>query len=208
MIKCICDVAVSSAASVTKEVEESGGGCDVGAESVGDGDMDGEGDPLGVAGAGDTDGLMAVLGNDCVVITVGTGRDLSRRCASVRCARILLMLSECEGVPVTIPVDGSTLEGVGMTRGAGVPAGVGVACGVRVTVEGVGCGVATRGVGCGVGLTCGCCGGMTVTVRGRVSCGVGEAAGVCACADAAVSNVKLSRTGNIERFFINPNSLG
>ena len=119
----------------------------------------------------------------------------------------MLILSECEGVPVAVPVDGSTLEGAGMTRGAGVPAGVGATCGVRVTVEGMDCGVAARGVGCGVGLTCGCCGGMTVTVRGRVSCGVGEAAGVCACADATASVVKLSRTGNIKRFFINPNSL-
>jgi hypothetical protein len=134
---------------------------------------------------------------------------LSRRCASVRCARILLILSECEGVPVAAPVDGSTLEGAGITRGAGVPEGVGATCcGVRVTVEGVGCGVAGRGVDCGVGLTCGCCGGMTVTVRGRVSCGVGEATGVCACADATASIVKLSRTGNIKRFFINHNSLG
>ena len=42
---------------------------------------------------------------------------------------------------------------------------------------------------------------MMVTVRGRVS-GVGV--GVCACADASTSAMKLSRTGNVARFFINP----
>jgi hypothetical protein len=48
---------------------------------------------------------------------------------------------------------------------------------------------------------------MMVTVRGRVS-GVGVGAGVCACADAITSAIKLSRTGNIARFFINRNPPG
>lgn len=179
MIKCICDVAVSSAASVTKEVDESGGGDnDVGVESGGC-DIEGEAGlgvivgAVGVAGPVDAGGLMVVDGNDGAVITVGTGRDLSRRCASARCERILLILSECEGVPIALG-KGSTLEGVGMTRGTGVAAGEGVTCGVRGYVDGAGSGALARGVGCGVGLTCGCGGGMMVTVRGRVGSGVGE----------------------------------
>jgi len=62
---------------------------------------------------------MSVDGNDRGLITVGTGRDLSSRCASVMCARILLIPSECAGTPVATGT-GSALEGVGMTRGAGV----------------------------------------------------------------------------------------
>jgi hypothetical protein len=146
-------------------------------------------------------------GKGCAVIIVGTGRDLSRRCASVRCARILLILSECEGVPVATGC-GSTLEGVGTTRGAGVGVGEGTTCGVRGTGEGVGCVVEGRGVGCGVGFACGCCGGMTVTVRGRVCSGVGCGAGVCAWADTSANAIKPSMTGNIARVFINLNSQG
>ena len=41
MIKCICDVAVSRAASVTKEVYESGGGDKDVEGDIGDGDADG-----------------------------------------------------------------------------------------------------------------------------------------------------------------------
>ena len=198
---------MSSAASVTKEVYESGGGD----EDVGDngGDVDGVAGLFGVVGkvgAVDVGGLRVVDGSGCVVIIVGTGRDLSRRCASVRCVRILLILSECDGVPVAL-IDGSVLEGAGTTRGAGVAVGEGVTCGVRGTVEGAGCVVRGRGVGCGVGLACGCGGGgMMVTVRGRVCSGVGCGAGVCACADA--SAIKLNRTGNIARLFINLNSQG
>ena len=68
------------------------------------------------------EGLVVVVatgGSDGVLITVGTGRDLSRRCASKRCARILLILSEREAWTVAVD-DGSVLEGVGTTRGAGV----------------------------------------------------------------------------------------
>ena len=208
MIKCICEVVVSRAASVTKEVDESGGWDKVGAS--GGGDIDGEAGLFGVVGeVGEVvaGGLMVGDGNGCVVITVGTGRDLSRRCASVRCVRILLILSECEGVPVAL-IDGNTLEGVGTTRGAGVAVVEGVTCGVRGTVEGAGCVVDGRGVGCGVGVGCGCGGGMTVTVRGRVCSGVGCGVGVCACADARANAIKPSMKGNIARDFINLNSQG
>jgi energy-converting hydrogenase Eha subunit B len=75
-------VVVSIAASVTKEVVESGGG-----------DVDGKvcvGNVVCADGLITVDGLMVVAdglivvdGNDGALITVGTGRDLSRRCASV-----------------------------------------------------------------------------------------------------------------------------
>jgi hypothetical protein len=134
------------------------------------------------------------------IMTVGMGRDLSSRCASVKCARILLMLSECAGTPVALG-GGSTVEGVGTTRGTGVAAGVGPVCGLEVA-GGAFCGATGRGVGCGVGVRCGCCGGMTMTVRGRVDNGVGCGAGVCACAETSTSDMKLSITGNIARVFI------
>jgi hypothetical protein len=156
---------------VTNEVVESGGGDKEGGGVIGDGDADGDadGEVDGVAGltvivgvvvvVGPVvcDGLMIAEGNVCVVITVGTGRDLSRRCASARCARILLMLSECEGTPSAGAGCGRVLEGAGRTLVAGVLVGEGVTCGVPLTLDGVGCGVAARGVGCGVGLTRGCC---------------------------------------------------
>ena len=163
---------VSSAASVTKEVVESGGVDKEVDGEICDGDADGdaEGDADGVAGLtvivgamvvagpGVCDGLMIAEGNVGVVITVGTGRDLSRRCASARCARILLILSECEGTPSAGTGCGRVLEGAGRTLVAGVVVvGEGLTCGVPLTLDGVGCGVAVRGVGCGVGLTCGCC---------------------------------------------------
>jgi hypothetical protein len=112
------------AASVTKEVDESGGGDMLGAVGVVCADGLIVVDGLIVA-----DGLMIVDGKDGAVITVGTGRDLSRRCASVMCARILLILSECEGTPVAL-MDGSALEAGGTTRGVGVPVGEGVVRGV------------------------------------------------------------------------------
>ena len=143
---------------MTKEVVESGGGDKEVDGEIGDGDADGDADGaaglivivgvVGVAGPGVCDGLMIAEGNDCVVITVGTGRDLSRRCASARCARILLILSECEGTPNAEAGCGSVLEGAGRTLVAGVvELGEGVTRGVRITVDGVGCGVAVRGVG-------------------------------------------------------------
>jgi hypothetical protein len=115
------------AASVTKEVDESGGG-----------EADGMVGIVGVAGAVGVvglivvdgavfaDGLMIVEGNDGALITVGTGRDLRRRCASVMCVRILLILSVCAGTPGARGTGSALVEGVVIIRGTGVAAGEGV----------------------------------------------------------------------------------